>query len=134
MMISYIKIDGTQIDFINGNPPRSEKQKPRQLDKGYREEELRINEELKSRNFIYVISPVYAYVKRIIPNEYLSMKLFVGLAWFFSLQLNEPFSREYYRHKSSVIYWLQMRCIQIKQFIQEHRIILNYNNQEYHLE
>ena len=133
-MISYILLDETRIDFINGKPPRLKRQKQRILQDGADHEESILLDDIKRRNFIYVISPIYAYIKRQIPNTYLSVNLFVGLAWFFSIQLEEPISREFYRRKQTSIFWMQMRHEKIKQYIQEHRIIIHYNNHEYNFE
>ena len=133
-MISYILLDETRIEFINGKPPRLKGQKARYLEDGYGYQEVMLLDDMKRRNFIYIISPIYAYIKRQIPNTYLSVNLFVGLAWFFSIQLEEPISREFYRRKKTSIFWMQMRHAMIQQFIQEHNITINYNNHEYRLE
>ena len=133
-MILYILLDESRIEFIHGKPPRVNRQKPRQLNEGYGYQEITLLDDMKRRNFIHAISPIYAYIKRQRPNTYLSTNLFVGLAWFFAIQLEEKISREFYRRKNTSIFWLQMHSQAIKQFIQQHRIVINYNNHEYSLE
>ena len=58
-MIEYVILDGTQITFINGKPPK-QRQKRRRLNEDYNYEEQFIIKELKRRNFIYQVSNVYA--------------------------------------------------------------------------
>ena len=133
-MISYIVLDDTRIEFIGGKPPRLKRQKRRQLKEGFAYQETITLDDMKRRNFLYVISPFYAFIKKQIPDTYLSLDLFVGLAWFFSIQLDQKISREFYRRLNTCIFWLQMRFTDIKQYIQQHRIIINYNNHEYNIE
>ena len=131
IMISYILLDETRIEFINGKPPRLKRQKQRNLQDGADHEELLLLDDMKRRNFIYFISPIYAYIKRHIPNTFISVNFFVGLAWFFAIQLKKSISREFYRRKQTSIFWLQMHYQEVKNYIQEHRIIIHYNNHDY---
>ena len=130
-MIHYIILDNTRVNFINGKPPRIKNQKARNLPDGYNYQEILLLDDMKRRNFIYVISPIYAYIKRQIPNKKLTVDLFIGLAWFFSIELGIPISREFYRRKTTSIFWMQLHYQAIKLFIQRHLIIINYNNTEY---
>ena len=130
LTISCILLDETGIEFINGKSPRLKRQQQRNLQDGADHQELLLLDDIKRRNFIYIISPIYAYIKKQIPNTYLSANLFVGLAWFFSIKFKEPISREFYPRKQTSIFWLQMHYQEVKNYIQEHRIIIHYNNRD----
>ena len=131
-MLSYIEVDGTRIEFINGKPStQRQKQKARRLQEDYLYEEQFIIDELKRRNFIYQVSSIYALIKRNIPNVFLSRELFRGLGWFFSIQFNLPFHREYYRRKDSCIFWLQLHYGEIKDFLSQHSFIIKYDDSEF---
>ena len=130
-MLTYIELDGTRIEFINGKPQcqrEDQRQKSRHLREGIYVEEQNLLQEMTRRNFLYRISPIYALIKRNIPNKKLSYKLFRGLGWFFSIQLNIPFPREYYRRKGSCIFWLQLDYQEIKEFMRQHILSINYDH------
>ena len=66
-MINYIQIDERRIEFTGGKPTKLKKIVPRRLVNGYGYQEYMFNQEVERRNFIYQISPIYAYIRRNIP-------------------------------------------------------------------
>ena len=130
-MISYVILDGERIDFIAGIPPRIRKQENRRLPEGILYEERMLLDELKRRNFIFRIAPIYALIKRNIPNVNISLRMISGLARFFSIQLHIPIYREHYRRFNSTVFWMQMNSYAIKQFLVQHTLTINYLNRDY---
>ena len=129
-MIEYVILDGTQITFINGNPPK-QRQKRRRLNEDYNYEEQMFLQELDRRNFLVDVSSIYALLKRNIPNKKLSLNFFRGLGWFFSIQFNCPIYRECYRRIRSCVFWLQLHYREIKDFIIHHSFKIKYDNSEF---
>ena len=134
-MLSYIELDGTRIEVVKGVP------KIKRTEHAYRipvllkndfREEIVLNE-IRRRNFLYPICPFFTWIKRIIPEKKLKMTLFTGLARFFSIKLNLVIQREHYRRKITAVYWLNQHFDQIQQYIQQHRIKIGYDENEYQL-
>ena len=130
-MISYVILDGERINFIAGTPPRIRRQKSRRLTEGILYEEYNMIDEIRRRNFIYVISPIYALITRSIPNVKISYRMISGLARFFSLALGIPIYREHYRRFNTTVFWMQMHYRDIILFLMQHILIINYLNREY---
>ena len=130
-MISYIQIDDRRIEFAGGKPTNLPKTLPRRLDNGYAFQEYMFNQEIERRNFIYQISPIYAYIRRNIPVVNLSMSLFTGLARVFSNELQVPIYREHYRRLTNVIFWLEMNYQKILDYISNHTFKVCYMNIEF---
>lgn len=130
-MISHVILDGNQIDFVAGRPPVQRKQTSRVLPEGYLYEEYGLIDELKRRNFIYQISPIYALIKRNVPNVYISLRMITGLARFLSIQLGIPIYREHYRRFNSTVFWMQMHYHDIIQFLTFHTLSICYQNRYY---
>ena len=130
-MINYIQIDERRIEFTAGKPTNLKKIIPRQLSNGYSYQEYMLNQEVERRNFIYQISPIYAYIRRNIPIVKLSMSLFTGLARVFANELDIPIYREHYRKLNNVIFWLQMNHQKILDYISIHSFKVCYMNIEY---
>ena len=130
-MISYVILDGERINFNAGIPPRIRKQKSRRLTEGILFEEYNMIDEIRRRNFIYVISPIYALITRSIPNVKISYRMISGLARFFSIVLGIPIYREHYRRLNTSVFWMQMYYREIILFLMQHILIINYQNREY---
>ena len=130
-MISYVILDGERIDFIAGKPPYLRKQTSRVLPEGCLFEEMRLLDELRIRNFIYVIAPIYALIRRNIPNVKISLSFITGLARFFSFVLGIPIYREHYRRFNSTVFWMQMNSHAIIHFLMQHTLTINYRNRDY---
>ena len=130
-MISSIIVDGELIQFIGGKPPRLKNAKARDLKDGYAHVEVELLDELKRRNFIYRISPIYAFIKRNIPDVKLSLGLLTGLARFFAGQLQIPIYREHYRRLNTCVFWMQMNSGSIKQYLRDHIVTVTYQNHDY---
>ena len=105
-MISYEILDGNQIDFISEKPPYLRKRTSRVLTEGFLYEEYRLIDELKRRNFIYQISPIYALITKNVPNVKISLRMITGLARFLSIQLPIRIYREHYRRFNSKVFWM----------------------------
>ena len=130
-MISYVILDGERINFIAGIPPRIRRQKSRRLTEGILYEEYNMLDELKRRNFIYVISPIYALITRNIPNVKISYRMISGLARFFSIVLGIPIYREHYRRFNTTVFWMQMHYHDIILFLIQHTLTIHYLNRDY---
>ena len=131
LMISYVILDGERIDFIAGIPPRIRRQKSRHLTEGVLYEEYNMLDELRRRNFIYRIAPVYALIKRNIPNVNISLRMISGLARFFSIVLGIPIYREHYRRFNTTVFWMQMHYHDIILFLMQHILTIHYRNRDY---
>ena len=134
-MLNYIELDGTRIEVVKGVPQVRRTERafsiPVLLRNDFREE-IVLNE-IRRRNFLYPISEFYVWIKRIIPEKKLKLTLFTGLARFFSIKLNLIIQREHYRRKITAVYWLNQHFDQIQQYIQQHRIKIGYDDNEYQL-
>ena len=134
-MISYIEVDGTRTTFVNNKPnfPTTRKRLPkRQLSAQEDILECRLRQKLAYRRFIPELSVGFNYFNNIFKNN-LPNAFAVGLGLFFSHMLNIPFPREYYRRKSTTLYWLSIHIGSIRAYTSSHVVKVNYNIQDYQL-
>ena len=130
-MISHVILDGNQIDFVAGRPPYLKRIPSRVLPEGFLYEEYWMIDELKRRNFIYQISPIYAFIIRNVPNVKITLRMITGLARFLSIQLGIPIYREHYRRFNSTVFWMQMHYHDIILFLRQNTLTIHYRNRDY---
>ena len=143
-MISYMKINGTEIAFNLRNQPDiqelTKRNKPRQrktkriLELGRDGTEKELLDLMKRRHFEPNFSSAYFYLKNTIQETPIPLDVLKGMAVFFSHLIEVPIYREYYRRISTLVFWFHNNYKLIRNYTASNEIIIKYNGTEYKFE
>ena len=134
-MISYIRIDGKEVKFQNEKPVlRGLRLTPRNHKSNYLITEGELLKEINQKHFLPNFSKAHFYLKNVIQESSINIPILLGIAMFFSKTVQIPLFREYRRRHLTLVYWFHIHFKEIKSFIANHEIIINFKGKEYKFE
>ena len=131
-MIDYFKLNGKIIEVKDGVPVSDIKRgtaPPRKyLPRKVVDRETWLRDRLDKLEFKPEYADPYFYFTEKL-DDHLSYASYKTLALFFSQALQIRLAREYYRRKSTIIYWFQFHWKAIKKFLRHNRVKISYDGQ-----
>lgn len=130
-----ICIDGVVIPVANNRPRfgATTRTKPRTFQFTMIEAEKELLGKISKRSFIPELCHAYQYLKRTFGTE-ITYNMVRPLAHFFAHVLNFQLTREYYRRRKTLIFWLNSHYLAIRAYTGIHQIKVQYKNNTYNLE
>ena len=116
--------------YINGilfTPNTNRRRTARNLGVTEREIETQLLERINSTGFQFEKSNSHKWLKQVLhiysPKQAVNTNVANSIAKFLSIQLNIEFGREYYRRRSTVMFWFDEHIEEIRQFLSTHYVV-----------
>ena len=133
--MNSISIDAVVIPVVKNRPQfGTGRAKARVFVHSVVEAEEELLGKISKRSFIPELCNAYLYLKHTFNTEEITYDMVRPLAHFFAHYLNFQLTREYYRRRKTLIYWLNCHYLAIRAFTGMRRIKVQYKNNTYNLE
>ena len=125
--------------YINGQKvipnSRNRRLTARQLPGTEKEVENNLLATLRSVNFNYEKSPLYLWLRQVthscMPGGSINTQLLSLIAKFFANQLKLELGREFYRRRSTLVFWLEIHSQEIINFISQNSVFIEIDQLVY---